>query len=103
MKPALSVLAGLALLATAGCRSDPAIPILERQLRLQEDEIYRLRATLDQMQDCGSACSERVIGGARLVGRAGRRRSAAPPRRGRAQRRAAADGRAALAVDDRAA
>ena len=42
---------GLSLLATAGCRSDPAIPILERQLRLQEDEIYRLRATIDNMQD----------------------------------------------------
>jgi hypothetical protein len=43
---------GSALLATAGCRSDPAIPILERQLRLKEDEIYRLRATLDDLQDC---------------------------------------------------
>ena len=45
MKPWQFALVGLALLATAGCRSDPAIPILERELRLQEDEIYRLRAT----------------------------------------------------------
>ena len=64
MKPSLFVLAGLALLTTAGCRCDPAVPILERQLRLQEDEIYRLRATLDQMQDCGPSRSERAPRGA---------------------------------------
>ena len=44
MKPWQFAVVGLALLATAGCRSDPAVAILERQLRLQEDEIYRLRA-----------------------------------------------------------
>jgi len=42
---------GLVLLAAAGCRMDPAIPILERELRLKEDEIYRLRACVEQMQD----------------------------------------------------
>ena len=58
MKPWKLVLAGLALLVIAGCRSDPAIPVLERELRLKEDEIYRLRATVEDMQDCGSTCSD---------------------------------------------
>ena len=30
---------GWALLTTAGCRTDPAIPILERQLRLQSPDV----------------------------------------------------------------
>jgi hypothetical protein len=50
---------GLALLATAGCRSDPAIGLLERELRHKEDEIYRLRASLEDMQDCGQSCQQR--------------------------------------------
>ena len=33
MKPCLSALVVLALLATAGCRSDPAIAILEESAR----------------------------------------------------------------------
>jgi hypothetical protein len=85
MKPWPLVVVGGALLAIAGCRSDPAIPILERQLRLQEDEIYRLRAALDQGQDCDS-CSERVVGGPRWApsdeaepGRGRRRRGPAAP------------------------
>ena len=52
-------LAGLVLLTVAGCRTDPAIPVLERELRLKEDEIYRLRATLEDAQDCDpSSCSD---------------------------------------------
>ena len=47
MKPWQLLIVALALLASAGCRSDPAIPILERELRRKEDEIYRLRATLE--------------------------------------------------------
>ena len=35
----------------AGCRADPNIVLLERQLRLQEDEIYRLRGQLEDYQD----------------------------------------------------
>jgi hypothetical protein len=62
MKPWPLVVVVGGLLATAGCRTDPAIPILERQLRLQEDEIYRLRAALDQTQDCGPVCSDREVG-----------------------------------------
>ena len=49
----------LALLATAGCRSDPAIAVLERELRLKEDEIYRLRAAVEDLQDCG-ACQQQT-------------------------------------------
>jgi hypothetical protein len=42
--------AGAALLIPAGCQTDPAIPVLERELRCREDEIYRLRATIDDLQ-----------------------------------------------------
>ena len=62
MKPWLFAVVSLALLATTGCRSDPAVPILERELRRKEDEIYRLRATLDEYQDCGS-CQAGAAGG----------------------------------------
>jgi hypothetical protein len=62
MKPWQWIVVVLALLMTAGCRSDPAVPILERELRLKEDEIYRLRANLDDMQDCGS-CQDRSASG----------------------------------------
>jgi len=48
---------GLVLLATAGCRSDPAVAVLERELRLKEDEIYRLRAAVENLQDSG-ACQQ---------------------------------------------
>jgi hypothetical protein len=58
MKPWQFIVVVLALSVIAGCRSDPAIPILERELRHKEDEIYRLRAMVDEMQDC-PAYSER--------------------------------------------
>jgi hypothetical protein len=64
MKPWKTALAALALLAIAGCRNDPAVPILERELRRKEDEIYRLRATLDDMQDC-SVSSDRAVNDSR--------------------------------------
>jgi hypothetical protein len=50
-------------LAIAGCRSDPAVSILERELRLKEDEIYRLRAQLDDVQDCSSSYAANPSGG----------------------------------------
>jgi hypothetical protein len=62
MKPWQFALVSFALLATTGCRSDPAVPILERELRRKEDEIYRLRATVDELQDCGS-CQDAAAGG----------------------------------------
>ena len=58
MKPWNMALAGLALLTIAGCRSDPAIPVLERELRLKEDEIYRLQAMVDDVQDGASSCQD---------------------------------------------
>jgi hypothetical protein len=61
MKPWQFAVVSLALLATTGCRSDPAVPILERELRRKEDEIYRLRASLDEFQDCGS-CQNAAAG-----------------------------------------
>lgn len=50
MKPRKLAVLGLMLLAIAGCRTDPAIPLLERELRIKEDEIYRLRATVEDLQ-----------------------------------------------------
>ncbi len=47
---------GWLLLATAGCRSDPNVAILERELRRKEDEIYRLKWALEDAQDT-SSCS----------------------------------------------
>ncbi len=41
----------LLLLATVGCRTDPNIAILERELRRKEDEIYRLRWAIEDLQD----------------------------------------------------
>jgi hypothetical protein len=52
MKPWHFAAVGLALLTTLGCRTDPAIPILEHELRLKEDEVYRLRGQIEDMQAC---------------------------------------------------
>jgi hypothetical protein len=41
----IAILAAVAL-ALSGCRTDPNVPILERELRLQEDKIYELEAQL---------------------------------------------------------
>jgi len=46
----------LAALLGAGCRTDPNIAILERELRRQEDEIYRLEDCLDGQQASLEAC-----------------------------------------------
>ncbi|OHB68668.1 MAG: hypothetical protein A2V70_07100 [Planctomycetes bacterium RBG_13_63_9] len=50
MKSRHFIVVGLACLALAGCRTDPNIALLERELRLQEDEIYRLRACVEDYQ-----------------------------------------------------
>ena len=50
MKPSQFVALGLAGLALAGCRADPHIELMERELRLQEDEIYRLRESIEDYQ-----------------------------------------------------
>jgi hypothetical protein len=64
MKRSLLLLVGSLLLASAGCRSDPAaIAVLERELRLKEDEIYRLRATVDDLQYCEQSSPQRADGG----------------------------------------
>ena len=48
---------GLSCLLLSGCRTDPAIQLLERDNRRLEDEIYRLRACLDDYQS-GMIASE---------------------------------------------
>ncbi len=49
MKTWQIVLLGLAAASIAGCKTDPNQALLERDLRRQENEIYRLR---DQLEDC---------------------------------------------------
>ncbi len=46
---------GLAPLLIAGCRSDPAIPVLERELYFKQQEINRLKWQIEDMQEgnCG--------------------------------------------------
>jgi hypothetical protein len=41
---------GLSCLTLTGCRTDPAIQLLERENRQLEDEIYRLRGCLDDFE-----------------------------------------------------
>ncbi len=43
-------LAPLACLAVAGCRTNPNITLLERELRLQEDKIYALQECVEDHQ-----------------------------------------------------
>jgi hypothetical protein len=52
---------GLAPLLVAGCRTDPAIPVLERELYRKDQEINQLRWQIEDMQDAGNACPEQGI------------------------------------------
>ncbi len=52
MRSLFLVVGGLAFLAATGCRTDPSIALLERELRVQEDEIYRLQ---DELTECQAA------------------------------------------------
>ncbi len=69
MKYALHTVLGLAVLALAACRSDPNRELIERELRMQEDEIYRLEDELQEHCDLLEACRrekedlERRLGG----------------------------------------
>lgn len=51
MKPWLLVALSLALPAIAGCRVDPAIPLLERELYRKEKEINRLQWQIEDLQE----------------------------------------------------
>jgi hypothetical protein len=52
---------GLACLAVAGCQTDPNIVLLERELRLQEDELYRLREVVEDYQTALRSCREDAL------------------------------------------
>jgi hypothetical protein len=58
MKPWQFALVATACLVAAGCRTDPNIVLLERELRLQEDEIYRLQAVVEDYQAALRACEQ---------------------------------------------
>jgi hypothetical protein len=51
MKMSLLAVAGLICLALAGCRTDPTVTLLERQNRLLEDEVYRLRGVIQDYDE----------------------------------------------------
>ena len=50
---------GLAPLLITGCRSDPAIPILERELHHKDLEINQLQCQIEDLQDTLNSCPER--------------------------------------------
>jgi hypothetical protein len=58
MKTRPFALLGVVFLAIAGCRTNPAITLLERDNFQKEQEIYRLRAQLEDLQD-SSSCGHR--------------------------------------------
>ncbi len=70
------LVAGLLLATVAGCRTDPNILLLERELRLHEDEIYRLRA---QLEDCHEVMQAGAVP-AIVVGESSGVPGSAPPR-----------------------
>jgi len=55
--------ATLTLFVIPGCRINPNIAILERELRRQEDEIYRLRDCIRDMQEAGQPCGSSATAG----------------------------------------
>ncbi|MCE5267419.1 MAG: hypothetical protein LLG00_05995 [Planctomycetaceae bacterium] len=78
MKPWQLLLLGFSLLATAGCRTDPALAFLERDNFRKDQEIWRLRGCIEDLQDELNACRQRAEG-PREGDRAPRRlRSVAP-------------------------
>jgi hypothetical protein len=67
MKTRSFAIFGLALLTLAGCRVDPAIPILERELFRKEREIDELKMSIEDLQDTVQ-CQERRLARAREEG-----------------------------------
>jgi hypothetical protein len=53
---------GLALLTTAGCRSDPNVAILERDNYRKDREINRLHWQIDDLQQALNSCPEQSVG-----------------------------------------
>jgi len=51
MKTSPLAVAGLFCLALAGCRTDPSVTLLERQNRMLEDEVYRLRGVVQDYEE----------------------------------------------------
>jgi len=56
MRPWQLIVAALLCLAAAACRTDPNIAILERELRMQEDQMYQLKDCLEDSQAALEAC-----------------------------------------------
>jgi hypothetical protein len=61
MKTWLFACCGVAALLLSGCRSDPNIVYLERELRLQEDELFRLQADFDDAERELCACKQENV------------------------------------------
>ena len=65
MKPWLLIVLGVALPAITGCRTDPAIPLLERELYRKDKEINRLQWQIEDLQDLLNSGQERTGGHAK--------------------------------------
>jgi hypothetical protein len=63
MKTWQIAVAGTLFLILAGCRADPTVALLERQNRMLEDEVYRLRS---MMEDCDAGMA-RGCSGAEII------------------------------------
>jgi hypothetical protein len=61
MKTWMLALAWMSL-ALAGCKTDPAVTLMERDNRLKEDEIWRLRGQIEDLQDALEAQGARPTG-----------------------------------------
>ena len=81
MKTSPLAVVGFIVLALAGCRTDPSITLLERQNRMLEDEVYRLRGVVQDYEDgTGQNCVVTEGGeGPTVRGDAWRSRESASP------------------------
>ncbi|MEN6449290.1 MAG: hypothetical protein ABFC96_02265 [Thermoguttaceae bacterium] len=75
MKPWQFSLVVFCLLATAGCRTDPGIAMLERDNRRLEQEVWRLRGCIEDLRDELGSCQSRMEASRSAPGGGGLRRS----------------------------
>ena len=59
MKTSLVAILWLGCLAAAGCRSDPNMQLLERELRLQEDMLYEMENLVDEYESKLDSCRQK--------------------------------------------
>jgi hypothetical protein len=61
MRTWLLAVAGCACLAAGGCRTDPEVAYLQRDNRRKEDEIYRLRERVADLEEAVQSCAPAAV------------------------------------------